>query len=711
MMADKSMVILQSDQVSVVISTENETPTLAYFGRKLTHFSATMLRQLTTRQEVKCAVVKEAPIALSPSLGQGFTGAPGIEIIDEGQAWSVVAKLVEVVQSSDDTVRFVSVDPLRNIRVIHTLTLDPMSHVLVSHTELVNESNHPLIVHWCAAPTLTIPDNFTKITSFEGRWSNEFQRQPLDLFLGSFVRENRRGKTSHDTFPAFLMHQPNTTEQQGEVYGFHLGWSGNHKMRAELMADGRSYVQLGELLMPSEVTLNPDESYQSPLLYAAYSSEGFTGLSENFHRYVRQHLLTDKVRNKPRPIHYNTWEGIYFDHDVTTLMQLADKAANAGAERFVLDDGWFKGRRNDRAGLGDWVVDTKVYPEGLTPLIKHVNDLGMEFGIWFEPEMVNPDSDLYREHPDWILSTAGTEQLNFRHQCVLDLTRTEVVDYLFNQINDVLTQYPQISYIKWDMNRDINHQGNYLGKPAVHQQILNLYQLIDRVKAAHPHLEIESCCSGGGRADFGILAHTDRIWTSDSNDALARLSIQRGFSYFLPAEVMGSHVGPRDCHITGRHISIEMRAAVAFFGHMGMEMDPRELTADELSALQHMTQLYKQYRSLIHQGKLYRLDDNGMSVDFGVVSQDKQRALFAYNNVKETPRTNPPRYRFVGLQPETRYQLSLIWPTALNEYSPSVLGQVNGKIYCGEALMQIGMQLPMVFPQTTLIFSLEAKTN
>jgi alpha-galactosidase len=261
------------------------------------------------------------------------------------------------------------------------------------------------------------------------------------------------------------------------------------------------------------------------------------------------------------------------------------------------------------------------------------------------------------------------------------------------------------------MNRDINHQGNYLGKPAVHQQILNLYQLIDRVKAAHPHLEIESCCSGGGRADFGILAHTDRIWTSDSNDALDRLSIQRGFSYFLPAEVMGSHVGPRDCHITGRHISIEMRAAVAFFGHMGMEMDPRELTADELSALQHMTQLYKQYRSLIHQGKLYRLDDNGMSVDFGVVSQDKQRALFAYNSVKETPRTNPPRYRFVGLQPETRYQLSLIWPTTLNEYSPSVLGQVNGKIYSGEALMQIGMQLPMVFPQTTLIFSLEAQIN
>ena len=389
-----------------------------------------------------------------------------------------------------------------------------------------------------------------------------------------------------------------------------------------------------------------------------------------------------------------------------TLKGLADIVADIGAERFVLDDGWFKGRRGDKAGLGDWTVDYEIYPKGLSPLIEHVNNLGLEFGIWFEPEMVNPDSDLYRAHPEWVLQTEGNQQLSFRNQLVLDLTRPQVCEYLYKCVTDILLEYPTITYIKWDMNRDINHAGNALGKPAVSQQTQALYKLIDDIRAAHPNVEIESCSSGGARVDYGVLQHTDRVWTSDSNDALDRLSIQRGCSFFFPAEVMGAHVGPRDCHITGRHISIEMRAAVSFFGHMGMEMDPRELSKHEISSLKQIISLHKQHRGLIHSGKLVRLESDGNSTDFGIINHQKTQALFAYNSVLESVRTMPKRYHFLGLDADKSYRLNLIWPLNLKQTSLSVLDKVEGQVFSGDALMQFGMQLPISFPQTSLIFEL-----
>jgi len=712
MKPSQQYVQLNSNNTSLIIDCIDKTPAILYWGKLLSkHTSAQMLTMLATRQEAKCSVVVEAPISLSPLMGEGFTGAPGIEINNHDFGWSLGGELQSITptvnsQSETEQVVFESLDELRQIKVIHTLSLDKNTDVLSSATKLVNVSDDSINVNWCAAPTMPMPDTMNKIMSFEGRWSNEFQRNSLDLFLGSFVRENRKGKTSHDNFPGLIMHSNQTHEQAGECYGFHLGWSGNHKMRAELLPEGRSYVQLGELLMPGEIILEPQQSYQSPMLYAAYSDEGFSGLSRCFHQYVRAELISENISIKPRPIHYNTWEGIYFDHDVATLKSLADKVSTLGVERFVLDDGWFKGRRGDFAGLGDWVVDKAIYPHGLSGLIEHVNQQGMEFGLWFEPEMVNPDSDLYRAHPDWVLATAGNEQLQFRNQLVLDLTRTDVTEYLFNAIDDILTEYPNIVYIKWDMNRDINHAGNALGKPAIHQQTNAVYQLIDRLKAKHRHVEIESCSSGGARVDYGVLAHTDRVWTSDSNDALDRLSIQRGCSFFFPAEVMGAHIGPRNCHITGRTVSMEMRAAVAFFGHMGLEMDPRELTEQECQQITTVLALHKKHRKLIHSGELVRLNSDGDSIDFGLINQDKSQALFSYNSVNETKRTTPPKYRFAGLAADKVYRLALIWPTEIKEYSPSILSKIQGQAFSGEALMTFGMQLPVLFPQSSLIFEL-----
>lgn len=698
---------LCSDTTSLVIDCRRQTPIVLYWGSKLSDATLpNMLGLLSTRQEAKCALVVETPISLSPCLGDGFTGQPALDLFNDGIAWSAGAKLIDVKQTNKSSIVFISIDKVRDISLEHRLDLDYETNVLAASTSITNHSSSNLNVNYCAAPTFTMPDHINKILSFEGRWSMEFQTNSIDLFLGAFVRENRKGKTSHDNWPGVVLHAEHTNEQQGECYGYHLGWSGNHRTRVELLPEQRTYVQMGELLGNGEISLEKEQTYTSPTLYVSYSQHGFSALSHNFHRFVRKHILSDRITKTPRPIHYNTWEGIYFDHDVNTLKQLANIMSNAGAERFVLDDGWFLGRRNDNAGLGDWVVDKSIYPDGLNPIIEHVNGLGMAFGIWFEPEMVNPNSELYRAHPDWVLSTTGNPQIDFRNQLVLDLTRCEVCDYLFEQISDVLTEYPQITYIKWDMNRDINHTGNATGISAIHNQTKAVYALIDKVKHAHPKVDIESCSSGGARVDYGVLAHTDRIWTSDSNDALDRLMIQRGCSFFFPNEIMGSHVGPRECHITGRQISMETRIAVAFFGSMGMEMDPRELSEDDIAMLQRGTQLFKNFRHLIHTGRLYRGDLNGHSVDFGIVSDDKSTGLFAYNSVVETRRTMPRKYRFAGLDNTANYKLNMIWPTQLKEYSSSILSVVEGQIFSGEALMKFGMQLPIVFPQTSLIFKL-----
>ena len=707
MSLSSSFVRLENELVSVVFDCRHATPELLYYGSRLSPQTNTdMFTMLATRQEAKCSPTIEPRISLMPSYGEGFTGSPGLALIGEQQAWATGVTLKSVKQQGLSVV-FECIDTHRDIALHFHIELDAVTSVVSLKTTLINQQQTDVIVNWCAAPTVPLPPKLHKLKTFEGRWSNEFQTQDLDLFMGSYLRENRRGKTSHDTFPGLVAFTANTHEQNGECIGFHLATSGNHSMRVELMADGRSYSQFGELLLPGEVKLAAQQSYQSPTLYMAWTDSGFSALSGQFHQYIRANILKHSPKSKPRPVHYNTWEGIYFQHDESVLKTLAEKVASLGVERFVLDDGWFKGRRSDKAGLGDWTVDDKVYPQGLNSLIKHVNDLGMEFGLWFEPEMVNPDSDLFRAHPEWVLQSAHNQQVPFRHQYVLDLSNAEVSEFLFQSLAKVLNQHPQISYIKWDMNRDVNHQGNIHGQPSLHLQTQQLYKLLARVKAAYPQLEIESCCSGGGRVDLGILPYTDRFWTSDSNDALDRLAIQRGFSFFFPAAVMGAHVGPRRCHITGRTVDMNMRAAVSMFGHMGIEMDPRELTDVETAQLTRAIALYKENRTLIHSGNLVRLNDDGLNIKFGIVAEDKNTALFSYNSIRETPRTTPGRYYFSGLDAAKQYQLNLMWPEQLKEYSPSVLSIINQQTFSGEALMEFGMQLPVLDPQTSLIFKLQ----
>ncbi len=705
-------VTLSAGETSLILDCRHGVrPSVLYWGARLMAPDPEHVALMTTRQHAPGSASVEVAPSLLNAPGSGFGGPSGFAAHRSGQAWASLFKVQDVRRPNDHAIEIVCADETAQIRAIHTIGLDPDSSIMTCQTAIENLGDSELAIDWCCAITVPLDPRATRLMGCTGRWANEFQLEEIAPFTGSYVRENTRGRTSHDSFPGLIATSPETHEQGGMCFGFHLGWSGNHRVRVDRLHDGRAFAQLGEYFFPGEMVLAPDEVYRSPRLYAGFSGSGLSALSQNFHRHLRRSVMQDRLQTKPRPIHYNTWEAVYFDHDADTLFKLADRAADMGAERYILDDGWFGARRSDKAGLGDWFVSDEVYPEGLGPLIDHVTGLGMKFGLWFEPEMVNPDSDLFRQHPDWILHVDGVEQVPSRHQYVLDLTRPEVCDYLFGCMDRLLSQYA-ISYIKWDMNRDIHHPGSQ-GRAVGHRQTQALYTLIDRLRATHPDVEIESCSSGGGRADYGILERTDRIWTSDSNDALDRQMIQRGASHFFPLDVMGAHVGPARCHITGRRLSMKLRVATALFGHMGMELNLLEERPADLEILKAGIALHKRHRDLIHTGDLIRLDTPEHVNSIGVVAPDQAQALVSWCNLTGHRETLPGRLYVPGLDPERVYRTCIVWPDPVRSVSqPSVLDALGldegGAVLSGEALANVGLQVPLLLPETCLIYHFEA---
>lgn len=687
-------------------------PGVAYWGKRL---SANV-----GFDEIACLSARQGAhgnenISIAPSFslepGLGLSGPSGFSAHRQGRDWASLF-LTENAQRGDNHAVIDARCAKTRLAIQYRIDCDPDTGIIQFSSAVTNDGDEPLTLDNMATACLPIPPSMTDLIGFSGRWSGEFRRERLERFSGTYMRENKRGRTSHDSFPAIILCDGATREQSGEAFGLHLAWSGNHKIRVDTLSDGRIFASMGCALLPGEICLNSAETFTSPTIVAGYSGQGLSALSRHFHRHVREKLLRQSVRERPRPVHYNSWEAVYFNHDPEQLKMIADKAAEVGIERFVLDDGWFGSRRDDTSGLGDWTVSDAVYPAGLGPLIDHVTGLGMEMGIWFEPEMVNPDSDLFRAHPDWVLAVETAPQIPFRHQYVLDISRREVSDYLFDRIDAVLNDH-DIGYIKWDMNRDLNHPGDNQGRPRAHAQVQALYDLIDRIRAKHPGVEIESCASGGGRADMGILAHTDRVWTSDSNDALDRQAIQRGASYFLPLNVIGSHVGPRNCHITGRTLSMPMRAATALMGHMGAELNLLTEPDGDLAILKAAITLYKKHRDLLHSGDHYRLDTPEYLNGFGIVAPDRREALFSLAYLTGQDSTLPARLAFDGLDPSAQYRLRLAWPEHWRAINPPSIIETfdlteEGSIFSGEALMKIGMQLPLSYPETVLLFHLTA---
>lgn len=713
MSATPNYIKLTAGNTSLVLDCAlGQRPSILYWGPKLERTDPALLKTMAKRQHAPGGADAEVESSLLNETGSGVAGLSGFSAHRAGKSWASLFAVTEVRQPRSSDVEVVCEDAVTQVRATHFIGFNPDSNLLTCQTQIENCGDDALSIDWCASASLPLEARAQRLFGFTGRWAKEFHIEEIPRFQGSYVRENKNGRTSHDNFPGLLAAAEETVEQSGPCFGFHLGWSGNNRVRVDRLSDGRAFVQMGEYFFPGEMVLEPGETYRSPRLYAGFTTRGLSALSRKFHKHLRQTVMDGRINRKPRPVHYNTWEAVYFDHNQARLYALAEKAAEIGAERYILDDGWFGERRNDKAGLGDWWPSKDVYPDGLGPLIDHVTNLGMEFGLWFEPEMVNPDSDLFRNHPDWILHAEGVEQVPFRSQFVLDLTRPEVRDYLFEKMNKLLSDH-EIRYIKWDMNRDIHHPGSH-GKPAISQQTRELYGLIERIRSAHPELEIESCASGGARADYGVLRRTDRIWTSDSNDALDRQKIQRGASHFFPLEVMGAHVGPETCHITGRRLTMQLRVATAVFGHMGMELNLLDENPADLEVLKAGIALHKAHRELIHTGEYYRLDTPEHINAVGVVAEDHSEALFSWCNMTGHRETVPGRIFFAGLDKAKDYRVSAIWPSPLQSItSPSILDAANlagdGIVLPGEALMQMGLQVPLLHPETCLIYKLVAE--
>ncbi|MFA0225262.1 alpha-galactosidase [Vibrio splendidus] len=692
---------LKSKNHSLIIKS-GRVPEVLHWGAKIASIDEDLL--LSTERPISQARLDvDVPLSLCPELGSGHFNAPGIEGHREGRDWAPVFKTVRY-DAQDQEACFFLEDKVAQLNLKVEIKLDFESDVVQKRVTVTNKGSNKYYLNKLSS-TLPLPNHANELMTFHGRWCHEFQTQRQRFEHGGFMQENRRGRTSHENFPGMFAGTQGFSEQNGLVWGFHLGWSGNHQMRADVRSDGRRFVQAGELLLAGESILEPEATYQTPWLYGCYSNSGLNGIAQRFQQFVRDNIIKFPTE-KPRPVHLNTWEGIYFDHKPDYIMKMATEAGVMGVERFIIDDGWFVGRDGERTALGDWYLDEVKYPNGLEPVIEHVNQQGMEFGLWVEPEMVSQDSNLYRNHPDWVLGLQGYHQPSGRWQYVLDLQNEACFNYLYERLNALLTRY-NITYLKWDMNRELVQPGHQ-GKAAVHGQTKALYRLVDELNRAHPEVEIESCSSGGGRIDFEILKRTHRFWASDCNDALERQAIQKGMSYFFPPEVMGAHIGPAECHSTNRRHGINMRGVTALMGHMGVELDPVKESPEEKQAFSHYISLHKQFRHVLHSGRSFRMDPSDKNQNiYGVENDDEMLITVCQLAMPEYALPSPLRISCV--EDNAMYQVKLVdMPKTsfqLMKQRPQWLDKTL--TLSGDNLKEIGLTLPILDPESALIVHLK----
>ncbi len=558
---------------------------------------------------------------------------------------------------------------------------------------------------------LPVPDDLGEVLDLTGRHERERSPQRHLVTDGLWLRESRGGRPGLGSATTVALGRPGFGTADGDVLACHVAWSGSSVLRVERSPELGTTVGGGELLLPGEVVLGQGESYTTPWVLFASADDGLDGLAASWHAYQRALPAHPDLQ----PVVLNCWEAVYFDHDPAHLRTIADRAARVGVERFVLDDGWFLGRRDDTAGLGDWEVDQTVWPRGLEEIADHVHALGMEFGLWFEPEMVNPRSRLFAEHPDWVLATGGRLPRESRHQQVLDLSRPEVRDHLVQQISTVLDRV-EVDYVKWDHNRELLEAGSAPrgGAPVVREQTLGFYDLLDRLAAAHPHVAWESCASGGGRIDLGVAERVQRFWTSDMTDALARQQIQRWTVQLVAPELLGAHVSSPVSHTTGRTLSLDFRCATALFGAFGIEWDLTEASEDDLELLASWVQRHQTFRPLLHGGRTVRPESADPSVQLhGVVAADGREALLAHVQLDEAASNRGVTVRVPGLDPDAVFDLAWEGPVEHREVSKSLPlppeGPTGGRPMSGRALATVGYWVPRRRPETVTLTHLRAR--
>ncbi len=587
------LVVLAAGEGSLVVEpVADGAPRWHHCGARIVPGAPPLLA--ATRTAASFSLDRDCPLSTAPVAGTGWFGPEVIGVSRAGKR--VVLAWTDADISGDDAhVRITCRDALAGIELVQTWhTSGAGWHC---GAEVTNTGTAAVTLDWLASVLIPLPPQAARLISWRGRHNAELVEADEPLPAHGWLRETRRGISGHGGAPGVYVLGDGAGWHSGDVLAVQLCWSGDTRIAVERDDEGYHILSAGAGLQPGEIALAPGQSWAAPVALLGFSRAGRNGAMAVQHALVRAMQCWPGGAMAPRKVHLNSWEACYFDHDATRIVALAQAAAAIGVERFVLDDGWFKGRGDDSAGLGDWIPDPVKYPHGLAPLAHAVRDLGMEFGLWVEPEMVNPDSDLYRAHPEWALHHAGHPRLTARGQLVLDMARADVRDYLFAALDSVLRAAP-IGYLKWDHNRD-------LVPPSGAAHVRGTYDLLARLRAAHPAVEIESCAGGGGRSDAGMVPYVHRFWTSDTIDAVSRVAMQRGFLAFLPPEMMGSHVGASPAHATGRSQSMAFRAAIASTGHFGVELDPAALAPESHAELAQWVAFARRARDLAHHGQVW----------------------------------------------------------------------------------------------------------
>lgn len=583
-------------------------------------------------------------------------------------------------EAEADTLTITLKDRLQGVKINLFYTAYRDLDVITRSVKVINEGNGNLQLEKVLSINVDFESADYDFISLPGAWGRERHIERTSLRSGIQSIESRRGASSHQHNPFMALAAKGADENHGEVYGFNFVYSGNFTAGVEVdqIFKARAYMGLNDY--DFSWLLTGGESFQVPEAVMVYSSGGFGDMSRTFHDLYRRHLVRGRFRDEVRPVLVNNWEGTYFDFTEEKILAIAKEAAELGIELFVLDDGWFGKRNGDDCSLGDWYVNREKLPGGISGLAEKINQYGMKFGLWFEPEMVSPDSDLYRKHPDWCIHVPGRMRTECRNQLTLDLSRPEVCDYIVDAVSKVLDS-ANIEYVKWDMNRHMTELGS-AGLPAerqkemAHRYMLGLYDVLERVVSGHPDVLFESCSGGGGRFDPGMLYYMPQTWTSDDTDAVERLSIQYGTSLAYPISTMGSHVSAVPNHQAGRITSLKMRGDVAMSGNFGYELDLTKLPKEEKEIIRNQIQQYKDLRTFIQAGDMYRLLSpfEGNCTAWMFRSKDGRDIFAAYFQVLSEVNPGIHRMKFTALEPEAVYE-----------------DTEDGSRYYGDELMEIGL--------------------
>jgi alpha-galactosidase len=689
-------------------------PGIVHWGRPLGPLAdpGAVLQSLAAPHTDSVITAQEV-VGILPLHSAGWLGRPGLLGHRSGRDWSPTFDAVQHRLITED-----GAGPSTGRVRVESEAIDAVARIAVStDVELLdtgllrvrasvrNTGAEPFEVT-NLEPALAVPPQAVELLDFTGRHASErhAQRRPFDI--GAWVRESWGGRPGHDSATLLCAGSTDFGYRRGEVWALHIACAGNQVAYAERSTTDWRLLRGGERLLPGEVVLAPGQAYSSPWLVGTWG----TGLDEASTRIHDTLRARPEHPHRPRPVLLNTWEATYFDHDLDHLLDLADQAAKVGVERYVLDDGWFGRRRDDTRGLGDWVVSADVWPHGLRPLVDRVHALGMEFGLWVEPEMVNLDSEVAEQHPEWLLQTSRGPGIPSRHQHVLDLAHPGAYAHVRDQISALITEY-YIAYLKWDHNRPLVDAGHWpSGRPGVHEQTKAVLRLMAELKERHPGLEIESCAGGGARIDLATADFVDRFWTSDCIDAHERHRINTATGLLVPPELLGTHVGAGADHTTGRRLDLDFRAGTALWGHLGIEWDLSAADQGDLDRLAAWVALHKKHRGLLHSGVVVHADTTNHALQLdGVVAHDRREGLYKLSMLEHSLIWPPGRVALPGLEATASYRVTLVCPdpdTSSDEVIPSWAR--TGLTLTGETLATVGIQAPNLLVDTLAVIHVHA---